>query len=187
MGRVQTGARLHPRKLKSRLNFNTVFMRYLSISEEPKQLIILSGIYPDSTKRQGNAITLLGEMGRRGTEGHGLPSGTALFQHLAWWPHCEALPIPTGFCTNYTSWNHSSSENNRSQIVQWVQTSPWFYLNLNQSQSGIQHPRALNVCDLVLDLHYTLISWRTWKPTLSSSLNIFLYFCMLCFIHAYKT
>lgn len=49
MGREPRGARLHPHKLKSRLYFNTVYRRYLSISKGPKWLMNLLGIYPDST------------------------------------------------------------------------------------------------------------------------------------------
>lgn len=62
-----------------------------------------------------------------GRQGRGAERDMAYLQDS----HLAQRPVPMGFCTSYSNWNYSSSENSNSQAVQRLQTGPQFYLDPN--------------------------------------------------------
>lgn len=104
-------------------------MRYLSISKGPKWLINLLSIYPDSTQEAGKCY--YSPWWGRGAERDMLTFRNSLLPAFG-------VVTPQRSSTNSHEVSHqlhqvnySSSENSTSQTVQRVQTSPWFYLDLN--------------------------------------------------------
>lgn len=150
-GKLQTGARLQPHKLKSRLNFNTVYLVIRGCFQRTHAHSIV-GYLPWQHPRGRECYDSPwgdGEEGQRGT-------------WLTFWDSLiPAFGTVTRLrCSTTSHWVFHQLHQLEPLIFR-EQYFPDCSTSANQSTvlpgpncgSGIQHPRVLSVCNLVLDLH----------------------------------